>query len=349
MLFNNAQSKINVRASYNDIELIDYIGYPVKTQREILYALEKGCTKEQVDHVLRAYSVSSFSTAIEKVIGIPDVESYTKILEQGLNSVPLPDLRDTMKEWELLLPLDTGGHSWNSSQKGLTIENIKRNIEETDVTISDTFVFLTALDHFIKANGETNILSSVCNIWEKVSGEVIEYDSINEVFTFEKAEVIAQYFAICGKNPKDSIRLCGIAMKEFSFSTRQTYHLMLETATLIVAIQSGILAGYNFFSTHKLSTRYEICEVGIWNKKISATPIADQLLITAQILDMAKRGKECWMQQLLKNNPSRSLLLIKQIFSEAVLHVNGLNDLLQIPYSVKQYIKEISFFIRKEK
>lgn len=160
-------------------------------------------------------------------------------------------------------------------------------------------------------------------------------------------EVIAGYLAVTGKRNLESVYSCGQLASELGYSPRQTYRLMLSTATLAETGQNGISCATRFLDAHRLPAKYDITETGLLKKKLHASVIGEEPLMAVHILSSCQKGKDRAMNDLFNKNPDRNHILLQQAFLESI-QPTGEISVIQVPKGKMQYAREILSYLRKE-
>lgn len=346
MIF-STKSQLNERAAYNCVDLTGYLHYPKKILTEILYAMENGCSKRQVDLVLKKYKGEDAVLALRNIAGTPDVEFYTEILAGAPHSPVKDALRDEIKILELLLPVSSMTHTWGVANSGFTLQFIQNYIDKAELDISNQIIHLVAADRYSRNNQRFTFKKEIQDAWAEVYGDIQTEDK-NILPNSEDMEMLAHFFAICNVKSQSPVSICGHAAKDLGFSPRQTYRFMLETASFMMAIRNGIAAGNIFLQKNILLSRYEFTESGIIRKKLHASLCQEPRLLIEKIIQIYKNGEKKALDELMLNKPGRNQLLVYQMFSEAIYDSSGILKTLEIPLETQRYASEILSFFRKE-
>lgn len=340
----NKNAKLCERASYNCIDLTGYLHYPNDIVEQILFSMEEGCTRNQVDKALRKGGRQETIHELMSMRAIPDVSSFTKKLSEPIRNVSGKDVREDIKSLELLLP-DDKTRGWSSVSSHMTLQAIQKHTEE-EPEITVLFLYFLAADRLVSSkmadyNRELNVV--INSFFTGGAGE--ENKGIRTPGP-DYMELLSMYYAASGAGPERAVEACGRTAAALGFSPRRTYHFMLETASLVLMVQKGTTAGCSFLRNHRLPARYGISQVG-FPKKIHATlcPEPPFLLETCTAIC---RHPEKLSEVLFSRQPDRSLVLACQIFAEAVAHTEGIWKDITIPRETQQYVREILSYCRKE-
>lgn len=298
------------RAAYNSIDISEYQIYPEDMIRQILYALENGCSRKQIANALQKNSRASLPKAIKAMIGVPDTKSYLEKLVANKKYQTM-DLKEDIKALILLLPSDEHAHKWKSQLSGFTKEVLEAYVKETEPIVSRLFLYLLAVDLWIEIQVAGRYMECVTHVRQAMMGNRNESE-INQP-SFEEAEVIADYIAVFGLDVKTAVFLCGRMACELQYTPRQVYRLMYAAALIAEAGKNGIAASVKFVNMNKIPAIYKITETGIFRKKMYASICKEESLTTDWSLLNCQKGKEQALTKLYHGLPNRNQILIQQI------------------------------------
>lgn len=340
----NKNTKLCERASYNCVNLTGYLHYPNDIVEQILIAMEEGCTRNQVDKALRKNNRQEILHELVAMRTIPDIDSFTQKLLEPIRNISGKDIREDIKSLELLLP-DDKVHGWSSTSSHMTLQAIQKHAE-VEPEITSLFLCFLAADRLIADkitadyHGELNVVTDVLFTGE--AGDKNQKIPLRP----DDVELLALYYAAAGTEPEHAVKVCGRTAAALGCSPRRTYHLMLETASMILMLQKGIIAGCSYLRSNKLPPRYEISQVGL-RKKIHAALCPDPPFLLETCAAVC-RHPEKLSETLFLENPDRILILACQIFAEAVAHTEGIWKDIMIPRETKQYLNELLSYCQEE-
>lgn len=340
----NKNARLCERASYNCVDLTGYLHYPNDIVEQILFSMEEGCTRNQIDKALRRGTRQEIIHELMSMRTKPDVGSFTQKLSELIKNTPGKDIREDIKSLELLLP-DDKVHGWSSASSRITLHEIQKHTEE-EPEITALFLYFLAADRLVSSKTAVDYnkeLDIVINSFF-TGGAVDENEGIPPRTDY--MELLSLYYAVSGTEPEHAVKACGRTAAALGFSPRRTYHLMLETASMILMFQKGITAGCSFLRNNKLPARYEISQIGL-QKKIHAAfcPEPPFLLETCTAIC---HHPEKLSEVLFSEHPDRILILACQIFAEAIAYTEGIWKDITIPMGTQQYINEILSYCREE-
>lgn len=340
----NKNARLSERASYNCIDLTGYFHYPTNVMEKILIAMEEGCTRHQIDTALQKSGRREIINELSNIRTFPDVESFTKRISEPLKKMRGMDIREDIKLLDFILPEDKP-HDWSSSKSHITLQTIESHMEEEDPEITIQFLHFLVADRLIagKKIDYRREMNSVMGSFFTDSTPENETLCLPDI---KQMELLAMYYAVSGMRAEEAVNICGRTAAALGFLPRQTYHMMLETATLILMSQGGITAGCAYLEQNKLPARYEIMHVG-YQKKLHAVLCQEPPLLLEVCTTICRRAGKL-SEVLFSRNPERVTILACQIFAETVSHTAGVWSDITVPKDTKQYMNEILSYFRKE-
>lgn len=340
----NKNAKLSERASYNCIDLTGYFHYPADVVEKILIAMEEGCTSHQIDTALHKRNHKEVISELTNIRTIPDVDCFTEKLSGSIRKMRGMDIRESIKLLELILPEDKT-HGWSSSKSCITLQAIERHMEEKELEVTIQFLHFLVADYLITERNMNygGVLNNVVDFFFLGRGPENERTYLPDL---KQMELLAMYYAFSGAEALEAVNICGKTAASLGFLPRQTYHVMLETAALILMNQEGITAGCAFLEKNKLPARYEFVQIGIRKKPYAVLCQETPLLLETCVAICRQAGK--LSEALFSESLEHTTVLACQIFAEAVSRTTGIwNDII-VPADTKQYMNELLSYCRKE-
>lgn len=337
-------ARLSERASYNCIDLTGYFHYPTDVMEKILIAMEEGCTRHQIDTVLQESGRREIINELTNIRSVPDVEYFTKRISKLLKKSCGLDIRENIKLLEFILPEDNP-HGWSTSKSHITLQTIERHLEEEELEVSIQFLHFLVADRLI-ARGKIDYFKELNSIAGSFFTDSRFENKTLCLPNIKQMELLAMYYAVSGMRAEEAVNLCGKTAAAIGFLPRQTYHMMLETATLILMNQVGITAGYTYLVQNKLPARYEIMQIGFQKKPHAVLCQEPPLLLEVCTPICCHAGR--LSEALFSMNPEHATILACQIFAETVSHTAGIWSDITVPKDKKQYMDEVLSYFRKE-
>lgn len=340
----NKNTSLSVRASYNCIDLTGYFHYPADMVEKILIAMEEGCTRHQIDMALHKNGHKEIMNELINIQTVPDVDSFVKKLSGSIKKSSGMDIRENIKLLELILPKDKP-HGWSTQNSHITLHTIEKYMREEEPEITIQFLHFLAADCLIAGKITDYRTELRCMVNSFFTGSSLENEKLY-LPNFRQMELIALYYAVSGMEAEEALSICGKTAAALGFLPRQTYHVMLETATLFLMYQEGITSGCAFFEKNKLPVKYEIMRIGLWKKLHAILCQEDPLLLEECIAICRRAGK--LSEALFSGSHEHTTILACQLFTEAVSRTAGIWSDITVPKDMQQYLNELLSYCRKE-
>lgn len=329
------------RAAINRIDMCGYLNYHPAVMREILIALELGCTKRQIQSAMEVAGPKYFRKSVQNYIGVPDYDSYIDILSDATTEQKaLPDVRNEMKKWDLLLPSDKV-YGWCSKKKGMTIKAVQAYLDANEPEFGELFPYFLAADHFIASNKKISFLLCLKEAVEMIG---IKYDDKLLSPALDVSEALAVYLAAAGKSKHETMLLCGEILREFRLEPREAYQCLLDSVAFSNTALNGGAAGAVLLAQKSMPIKYRIIETGIFKKLYLAEPISPSIPLIYPIAQAMRKSPGQEFEALYMLAAGRKSVIVQQAILKAGVYSETIDSFLTLDKPKEQYVKELLAF-----